>query len=238
MKKFGLFLIAAMAVIAFTSCNDDSDGDYPRYSLITTVCTSDGGDYYFLRDNGEKLYPGDKTRLPGYKPDPEKTQRTIVWFNLLTDAPAGYDYNIALYGVDNIFTGTSKIVDTQEQLDELGSEQTGYREDTFNLTKEWLTFYALYPVSDNSKHNFTVIVNNVEDDSEPESAQEAGSDYLKLELRHSAGGDTQGYTHGFYLSFDLTPLAEQLEGKKGVILHIETRENGPRNVKLDLPQEK
>ena len=54
MKKIGLFLIAAMAVFAFTSCNDDTDGDYPRYTpLITTVRTIGGeegeasADYYF-----------------------------------------------------------------------------------------------------------------------------------------------------------------------------------------------
>ena len=111
MKKFGLFLIAALAGTAFTSCNDD-DGDYPKYSpLITTVHSLDGGDYYFQRDNGETLYPGDKSRVPGYKPDPDKTQRTIIWFNLLSGIE-GYDYNIALYNVENIFTGTSMIVDT------------------------------------------------------------------------------------------------------------------------------
>ena len=237
MKKFGLFLIAALAGTAFTSCNDD-DGDYPKYSpLITTVHSLNGGDYYFQRDNGETLYPGDKSRVPGYKPDPDKTQRTIIWFNLLSGIE-GYDYNIALYNVENIFTGTSMIVDTQEQLDELGSEKTGFQNNTFNLTKEWLTFYALYPVSDNSKHDFTVIVNNVESGSEPAPAQEADDNYLNLELRHSAGGDTEGYTKGYYLSFDLTPLAGQLEGKKGVILHIETRENGLQEIKLDLPQEK
>ena len=71
MKKFGLFLIAAIAVTAFTSCNDD-DGGEPLRTLITTVRTLDGGDYYFQRDNGETLYPGNKSRVPGYKPIPTK----------------------------------------------------------------------------------------------------------------------------------------------------------------------
>ena len=52
------------------------------------------------------------------------------------------------------------------------------------------------------------------------------------------GGDTQGYTDGYYVSFDLTPLAERLEGKKGVVLHIETNKNGPQEIKLDLLQKK
>jgi len=108
MKKFGLFLIAAIAVTAFTSCNDD-DGGEPLRTLITTVRTLDGGDYYFQRDNGETLYPGNKSRVPGYKPDPDKTQRVIIWFTL-QNGIADYDYNIDLYFVENIYTGTSEIV--------------------------------------------------------------------------------------------------------------------------------
>lgn len=241
MKKFGLFLIAAIAVTAFTSCNDD-DGGEPLRTLITTVRTLDGGDYYFQRDNGETLYPGNKSRVPGYKPDPDKTQRVIIWFTL-QNGIADYDYNIDLYFVENIYTGTSEIVTDAARLEELGSAKTGFQGNTFNLTKEWLTFYALYPVSDNSKHTFTVIVNEVkaegeEGDGGAEQSEAAETDYLQLELRHNPGGDTQGYTDGYYVSFDLTPLAERLEGKKGVVLHIETNENGPQEIKLDLPQKK
>lgn len=238
MKKFGLFLIAATLAMTFVSCNDD-DGDYPKYApLITTVRTLDGGDYYFQRDNGETLYPGDKSRVPGYKPDPDKTQRTMILFNLLNGIQ-GYDYNIALYAVENIYTGTSEVVTDAARLEELGSAKTGFQSNTFNLTKEWLTFYALYPVSDNSKHTFTVIVNEVKDEDEgAEQAEAVDTDYLQLELRHNPGGDTQGYTNGYYVSFDLTPLTELLEGKKGVVLHIETNENGSQEIKLDLPQEK
>ena len=129
------------------------------------------------------------------------------------------------------------------RLEELGSAKTGFQGNTFNLTKEWLTFYALYPVSDNSKHTFTVIVNEVKDEGEKgdggaEQSEAAETDYLQLELRHNPGGDTQGYTDGYYVSFNLTPLAERLEGKKGVVLHIETNKNGPQEIKLDLPQKK
>ena len=114
MKKFGLFLIAAIAVTAFTSCND---GGEPLRTLITTVRTLDGGDYYFQRDNGETLYPGNKSRVPGYKPDPDKTQRVIIWFTL-QNGIADYDYNIDLYFVENIYTGTSEIVTDAARLEE------------------------------------------------------------------------------------------------------------------------
>ena len=163
MKKFGLFLIAATLVMAFVSCNDDDSK--PLRTLITTVRTLDSGDYYFQRDNGETLYPGNKSRVPGYKPDPDKTQRVIILFTL-ENGIANYDYNIDLYAVENIYTGTSEVVTDAARLEELGSAKTGFQSNTFNLTKEWLTFYALYPVSDNSKHTFTVIVNEVKDGDE------------------------------------------------------------------------
>ena len=86
-------------------------------TLITTVRTLDGGDYYFQRDNGETLYPGNKSRVPGYKPDPDKTQRVIIWFTL-QNGIADYDYNIDLYFVENIYTGTSEIVTDAARLEE------------------------------------------------------------------------------------------------------------------------
>lgn len=241
MKKFGLLLIAAMAVIAFTSCNDDSDGDYPRYTpLITTVHTIGGEDgersteYYFQRDNGETLYPGDKSRVPGYKG--KERQRAIVWFNLLSQKVEDYDYNIALYAVDEIFTGTSKVVETEDELKALGTAPTGFnnREDFFNLSKEWLTFFALYSVRDNSKHTFTLVV----DKSGTTEFKESAEGYLDVVVRHDAGGDTNGYDTGFYISFDLTALAGELEGKKGINLLLPTRDNGDKEIKLDLPKEK
>ena len=163
MKKFGLFLIAATLVMAFVSCNDDDSK--PLRTLITTVRTLDSGDYYFQRDNGETLYPGNKSRVPGYKPDPDKTQRVIILFTL-ENGIANYDYNIDLYAVENIYTGTSEVVTDAARLEELGSAKTGFQSNTFNLTKEWLTFYALYPVSDNSKHTFTVM-RSINDLSDP-----------------------------------------------------------------------
>ena len=232
MKKFGLFLIAAIAVTAFTSCNDD-DGGEPLRTLITTVRTLDGGDYYFQRDNGETLYPGNKSRVPGYKPDPDKTQRVIIWFTL-QNGIADYDYNIDLYFVENIYTGTSEVVTDAARLEELGSAKTGFQSNTFNLTKEWLTFYALYAVRDNSKHTFTLAV----DKSGTTEFKESAEGYLDVVVRHDAGDDAGGYDSGFYVSFDLTDIAAELEGKKGINLLLPTRENGDKEIKLDLPQEK
>lgn len=239
MENMKKFLIAAMAVFAFTSCNDDTDGDYPRYTpLITTVHTIGGeegeasADYYFQRDNGEKLYPSDKSRVPNYKG--KERQRAIIWFNLLKERVPDYDYNIALYAVDEIFTGKAQVVNTAEELEELGTAKTGFQNGTFNLSKEWLTFYALYAVRDNSKHTFTLAV----DKSGTTEFKESAKGYLNVVVRHDAGDDAGGYDSGFYVSFDLTDIAAELEGMKGINLLLPTRENGDKEIKLDLPQEK
>ncbi len=35
----------------------------------------------------------------------------------------------------------------------------------------------------------------------------------------------------------MEPIAAELEGKKGIILRIDTRENGTKYLKMDLPAE-
>lgn len=227
MKKPLYFLLFALAVFCFSSCDNDRDGDYPRYRpLITTVRTTDGSDYYFQRDNGETLYPSDKRRVPAY--EAKDRQRAIIWFNRLPDI-AGYDYNIALYSIQNIFTGASEVVGDQARLDELGNVPTSIRPDNCNLAAEWFTLNVGYPATDDSRHTFTLIVNEVE---APETSTE---NYLDVELRHGAGGDIQGYTHFTYISFDLSGIAHLLEGKKGLSLRIRTQQNGTKYLTFDLP---
>ena len=228
MKKFGLFLLGALTMLGVTSCNDD-DGDYPRNTpLITTVCPLEGGDYYFERDNGDRLYPSDKSRVPGYKPDGDQKQRAIIWFSLLDQTIPGYRYNIALYAVNEIYTGTSEVVDNTARLEELGDAKTGYQLTTFNLSREWLTFCALYSCNLNSKHTFTLAV----DKSGTTEFKESKEGYLDVVVLHDDQDDQGGPDCGFYISFDLTPLAAELEGKEGINLLIPTRENGNREIKL------
>lgn len=235
MKKFGLFLLAGIVMtLGFVSCNDD-EGDYPtNYPLITTVCPLDGGDYCFQRDNGDKLYPSDKTRVPGYRPADDGTkQRAIIWFSLLNETVPGYRYNIALYAVEEIYTGTSEVVEDAARLEELGDARTGYTLGTFNLSREWLTFHALYAAYDNSLHTFTLAV----DKSGTTEFENNDEKYLNVVVLHDDGGDARGYDRGYYVSFDVTPLAAELEGKTGINLLIPTRENGNMELKLDLPRE-
>ena len=55
---------------------------------------------------------------------------------------------------------------------------------------------------------------------------------------NNGGGDTGGPDCGLYVSFDLSASATELEGKQGINLLIPTRENGNKELKIDLPEEK
>ena len=146
-----------------------------------------------------------------------------------------------------IIMGSKSDLPTMEgctkELEALGGDRTGFNLQTFNLSRKWLTFYALYPVTDNSKHTFALAVDRTPDTPEGQDIG-MGNDgtseegYLDVVLCHSAGGDAAGYTQGYYISFDLEPIAGELEGMKGIKLRIDTFENGTKYIKLDLPQEK
>lgn len=240
MKKFQVTLLALIGLVIGSACNE-KEGDYPyMHALITTVRTLDSDDrlsddYYFERDNGETLFPSE--RPTGFKP--QNLQRALIYFDLLPQSVEGYTYNIRLYEATMLFTGTSKVVTTREELEALGGDRTGFRQESFNLTHKWLTFHAIYPVTDNSKHTFALAVDRTSEQPggrRGDTPQDNG--YLPVTLCHSAGGDVAGYRQGHYISFDLEPIAEELKEKKGIELRIDTFENGTKYVKLDLPQNK
>lgn len=107
MKRFGLFLLVTMAAAIFTSCND-SDGDYPRLSAFASVKPLENNDFYVVLDDGKTVYPGDKSRIGSYKA--EEDQRVVIYFNLLNNKVEGYDYNMALYYIQDIYSGGTKVV--------------------------------------------------------------------------------------------------------------------------------
>ena len=191
MKRFGLFLLVTMAAAIFTSCND-SDGDYPRLSAFASVKPLENNDFYVVLDDGKTVYPGDKSRIGSYKA--EEDQRVVIYFNLLNNKVEGYDYNMALYYIQDIYSGGTKVVTTQEELDAL--------EDVTEIA--------------------------------PEYTEEG---YLNLELRRDAHGDEGGYNYDRYVSFKLDSFKEDLEGKKGIILRVNTRMNGVKYIKIGLPRE-
>ena len=133
MKRFGFITLAVLTAVFFSSCND-SDGDYASSWAFASAETLNSNDYYFVLDDNKTVYPSDKSRVAGYKP--EDDQRVIIFFNLLKTGVEGYDYNIALYDVRNIYTGETRIVTTQEEVEELPDAQTSYFGGSMN--SNWL----------------------------------------------------------------------------------------------------
>lgn len=232
MKKFSLFILTALAAAAFTSCND-SEGDYPDYGQFVSVYPLPSNDFYFKTDSGKTLYPGDKTRIGGYHAGAEKTpaQRAVIYYDLLDQKAEGYDYNIQPYVLYDIYTNAAKIVTTTEELEKLANDKTSFGER--ELSSEFFTLEVAYPVIDNSKHTFDLIV----DDTDP-AKKPINEGYLDLQLRHNAGDDTGGRDRKFYISFDLSALKERLEGKKGITVSILTQGNGVQNIRVDFPGNK
>lgn len=111
MKRFGFITLAVLTAVFFSSCND-SDGDYASSWAFASAETL-SNDYYFVLDDDKTVYPSDKSRVAGYKP--EDDQRVIIFFNLLKTGVEGYDYNIALYDVRNIYTGETRIVTSRKR---------------------------------------------------------------------------------------------------------------------------
>ena len=147
MKRFGLFLLVTMAAAIFTSCND-SDGDYPRLSAFASVKPLENNDFYVVLDDGKTVYPGDKSRIGSYKA--EEDQRVVIYFNLLNNKVEGYDYNMALYYIQDIYSGGTKVVTTQEELDALEDDKTSFKEAFLN--SNYLNVWVGFNACDLTKH--------------------------------------------------------------------------------------
>ena len=228
MKRFGLFLLVTMAAAIFTSCND-SDGDYPRLSAFATVKPLENNDFFVVLDDGKTVYPGDKSRIGSYKA--EEGQRVIIYFNLLNNKVEGCDYNMALYYIQDIYLGGTKVVTTQEELDALEDDKTSFKD--ARLNNNYLNVWIGFNACDLTKHTFLLVRNDVTEIA-PEYTEEG---YLNLELRRDAHGDEGGYNYDRYVSFKLDSFKEDLEGKKGIILRVNTRMNGVKYIKIELPRE-
>lgn len=230
MKRTGLFLLAALAASGLQGCND-SDGDYAGHWAFTTVCPLEKGDYYFLLDDDSTLYPGDKSRIGAYQA--REDQRAIVFFNFLHESVAGYDRNIALYDIQEIDSGQTLLVETQEQADALPDTRTSFI--GARLNRNYLNLGIGFNASDLSKHRFMLVRNTVAE-IDPENRAEG---YLNLELRHDDGGDSGRDHPERYVSFRLgDDFKALLVGQQGIILRVNTRMNGIRHIRIELPQEK
>lgn len=232
MKKIGFILLAAVAAISLSSCNETDNGDYANSSAFALVKVIAGNDYYLLLDNGKTVFPSDKTRVGAY--EAKDNQRVITYLNLLDTKVDGYDYSAAIYLIQNIYSNAARIIDQQADLNLLGKDKVDVIVQP-NVqpiaNRKYLMLPVAYYVNNNSKHKFDLIINKVE---EPGTKFE---DYLSVELRHNADGETQGGVGQYWISFDLAALQAEMVGMKGLTLRVESINSGTRYVKIELPKE-
>lgn len=228
MKKIGLFLFTALVSLLFASCKE-KEYDGPDSAYVVTVRTMPvGTDYYFEADTGQTIFPGDKSRIGAY--EATDGQRAVITFKTLPQI-SGYNLNAQLYSISNIYTGAARIIADDEELAALADDPVQLYPAGSYLTRKYLTLYVVYPVFDNSKHRFELIVNE---------AKPTASDpnYLDMELRHDKGGETGNTYRETYISFNIEALAAQLTGKDGISLRVKEGNNDQsvKTYRIDFPQ--
>lgn len=228
MKKIGLFLLAAVAAITFSSCNDDKEGDYASAITLGTVHSMGmSSDYYLLLDDGKRAYPSDKSRIGSFTPN--TGDRVVFTYNTLNTPAEGFDMNIALYAVAKVTLGDTATVISEEELEALGKgKATPYQ--WCPTTRNYFNMSLIFNASDAKKHTFTLVRNNTPGYT-PEKTE---TGYFNLELRHNTGGDTQGTTVSEWLTFDLSEFTAELQDMEGIIVKFDTQNNDTQYFKFDL----
>ncbi|KAA6329042.1 hypothetical protein EZS27_022114 [termite gut metagenome] len=237
MKSFKFFPVISAILFAFSmqSClsyfDDDEDNELvicpPDTSLaIATIKVIDDDNYYFGLDDGNTMYPADKTLVSNYKA--KDGQRAFVYFDLTDKLKVeGYDYNIRVFGIEDILT-KNIIPLTEETTDSIGDDRINVV--SIRLTKEYLTiqFQLLSANNPNKPHMLNLVQNlTIEEDEDGE--------YLNLEFRHNAYGDAPMQLGENYVSFKLNDAL--IAGKKGVKVRINTIYDGIVHKIANFPEE-
>lgn len=225
MKKYRNYvtsLLAVFTVLMTQSCLDDGDdwADSFKDTLLGmgTVQTLDEDDFYFLLDEGSKLYPTDRSEIRNY--EVKDGQRAFVYFDELPEELPGYEYNAKVRFIQDILTKDIYSMPA-EKADSIG-------DDPINITQLWTTrqdylniecqFY--HNNDNNKKHMLSLVVNETATDEAEDP------DYITLEFRHNAHQDPAVYPSPAIVSYKLDAIAPLLEGKKGLRIRVRTIYDG------------
>ena len=216
----GIFM-GLFTLLAIHSCLDDDDWANSFEDTLLgmgTVQTLDEGDYYFLLDEGSKLYPSDRSEVRNY--EAKDGQRAFVYFDELPEELPGYEYNAKVRFIQDILTKDIYFMPA-EKADSIG-------DDPVNITQMWMTrrdylnvecqFY--HNNDENRKHMLSLVVNETGTD------ESADPDYVTLEFRHNANQDPTVHPGSAIVSYKLDAIAPLLEGKKGLRIRVRTLYDG------------
>ena len=219
MKKFKLFLLAAVAVLpVLQSCND-SDVEGADSMALVTILNPGGlsGTFYFKADNGQTLYPS-QFAVPTGGYNPEDGQRAFIYYSLLEEKSQQYDYNIKLYGISEILT---KDV---EEMNE--SNEAEFGDEPIELVK--LSGEDKFDCLISAGHKISLVRSASADDTED-------PDYTLLELRHKPddmGSDTS-VARSSMASFKLNSYDPAVTQKKGLKIRYKDFDGNLRTALID-----
>ncbi len=230
MKKYRLYtvgLLLLLTALGTQSCLDDNN-DWTESFKDTllgmgTVQTLDEDDYYFLLDEGSKLYPTDRSEVRTY--EAKDGQRAFIYFDELPEKLPGYEYNAKVRYIEDILTKDIYYMPSEKE-DSIG-------DDPINITQIWTTRQdylniecMFYHNNDNSrKHMLSLVVNEAGSD-------EADSDYVTLEFRHNANQDPTNDPGSAIVSYRLNAISSLLEGKKGLRIRVRTLYDGVKYLEV------
>lgn len=101
--RFVLLILAAVAgMCSLQSCDNDEGYSLDTFAVeIMTAQPISDDTYYFIRDNGETLWP---LANSDYRFNPKYRQRAQVNYTMLSDSISGYSHGIKVNWVDGIRT--------------------------------------------------------------------------------------------------------------------------------------
>ncbi len=224
---FTAFLMLALAM-GVTSCLDDDENNWQPIAATFRVVDDSDNDYYFEIENEgkiEKMYPG--YRSNSKRPDLPDGQRVIVFFELLEEKVSGYEYNIKIYGINEILT-KNIIPITEETNDSIGNDPIDIVGSRISLDKEFIhmSFQYHHYRSSTEKHMLNLVIN----EDSPED------DYINLEFRHNAYDELGPDVASGLVTFRLAKVADQLETKKGIRITYKSINSGTKVKELSLTE--
>ncbi len=246
-----LFLLATIfSAFALTSCNETSNkewGTYPDSAayvtthIVESLDDPDVDKYYFETDKGNKIFLADNQMTTSYKF--VEGERLVAYFALTEDyskeadkllegAAYDCDYGFRLFEIVKVYTSKAEEVTTEEQSDAIADQAVAYIYKSISYSYGYINMVAGFktPKLDDIQ---LYLVENLSTDPD-----ETKKDYLNLELRYDSGSEQlTGSTYEVYASLSLEPFAEQLVGKKGVLLRVRTSSSDVVNVAIDIEDE-
>lgn len=228
MKKLRFYLVAFMlAFLLMPLLQSCVDNDNKLSSLFTigTLKIIEGNEYFFNLDEGDKMYPSDTSYIHNYTLI--DGQRVFIHFLPLEEDVPGYEYNVKLIQLQNILT-KDIIPLTEETADSIGNDRV-------NISTPWISGnylnieYQYYHSNNEAKrHMLNLVMNETPDAPAPEEG------YINLEFRHNAYDDEQRTTGWGIISFKLEEITDQLQGKDGLKILVNSIYDGKRTYTVNL----